>query len=164
MAETVANFFQSHGLPRELIIFLISLMPVLELRGGLIAAKLLGIKFIKAFVICFVGNVLPIPFILLFIKKIFDFLRDKKGFSGLIQRLEKHSQKKGKKLEKGKEWGLLAFVAIPLPGTGGWTGSLIAALLEMPIKRSFPIILIGILIAGVAMSILTYFIPGLFGF
>ena len=166
MTETFANelatFFQDK-IPNELIIFLISLLPVLELRGGMIAAKLLQVDFLRAFVICYIGNILPIPFILLFIRKIFQFLRDKKGFSKLIEKLEIRSMRKSEKVKRWRDWGLLLFVAIPLPGTGGWTGALIAALTDIRIKRSFPIIAVGILIAGVIMSVLTYLLPSVFG-
>ena len=166
MTETFANelatFFQNK-IPNELIIFLISLLPVLELRGGMIAAKLLQVDFLRAFVICYIGNILPIPFILLFIRKIFQFLRDKKGFSKLIEKLEIRSMRKSEKVKRWRDWGLLLFVAIPLPGTGGWTGALIAALTDIRIKRSFPIIAVGILIAGVIMSVLTYLLPSVFG-
>ncbi|MGN0544317.1 MAG: COG2426 family protein [Acutalibacteraceae bacterium] len=166
MTETFANelatFFQDK-IPNELIIFLISLLPVLELRGGMIAAKLLQVDFLRAFVICYIGNILPIPFILLFIRKIFQFLRDKKGFSKLIEKLEIRSMRKSEKVKRWRDWGLLLFVAIPLPGTGGWTGALIAALTDIRIKRSFPIIAVGILIAGIIMSVLTYLLPSVFG-
>lgn len=166
MTETFSNelvtFFQDK-IPDELIIFLISLLPVLELRGGMIAAKLLQVDFLRAFVICYIGNILPIPFILLFIRKIFQFLRDKKGFSKLIEKLEIRSMRKSEKVKRWRDWGLLLFVAIPLPGTGGWTGALIAALTDIRIKRSFPIIAVGILIAGVIMSVLTYLLPSVFG-
>lgn len=166
MTETFANelatFFQDK-IPNELIIFLISLLPVLELRGGMIAARLLHVDFLRAFVICYLGNILPIPFILLFIRKIFQFLRDKKGFSKLIEKLEIRSMRKSEKVKRWRDWGLLLFVAIPLPGTGGWTGALIAALTDIRIKRSFPIIAVGILIAGVIMSVLTYLLPSVFG-
>ena len=166
MTETFANelatFFQDK-IPNELIIFLISLLPVLELRGGMIAAKLLQVDFLRAFVICYIGNILPIPFILLFIRKIFQFLRDKKGFSKLIEKLEIRSMRKSEKVKRWRDWGLLLFVAIPLPGTGGWTGALIAALTDIRIKRSFPIIAVGILIAGIIRSVLTYPLPSVFG-
>ena len=164
MTETfeLATFFQDK-IPNELIIFLISLLPVLELRGGMIAAKLLQVDFLRAFVICYIGNILPIPFILLFIRKIFQFLRDKKGFSKLIEKLEIRSMRKSEKVKRWRDWGLLLFVAIPLPGTGGWTGALIAALTDIRIKRSFPIIAVGILIAGIIMSVLTYLLPSVFG-
>ena len=153
-AQGLVDFFQNK-IPNELIIFLVSLLPVLELRGGMIAAKLLHVDFWRAFAICYLGNILPIPFILLFIRKIFQFLRDKPVFSKIIEKLEIRSM---------RNWGLLLFVAIPLPGTGGWTGALIAALTDMRIKKSFPIIALGILIAGIIMSVITYLVPSFFGF
>ncbi len=164
MAETLAQFFVElfqDKIPPELTIFVISLMPILELRGGMIAAKILGVSFVKAFLICFAGNMLPIPFILLFIKKIFEWLRKFKFFEKIIVKLEAKTEKNKDKVLRYKSWGLLLFVAIPLPGTGGWTGSLMAALLDIDIKRSLPIIALGVLIAGIIMSLLTY---GIFSF
>ena len=162
-AQTIVDFFKDK-IPPELIIFFISMLPILELRGGLIAAKLLGVEFVRAFIICYIGNIIPVPFILLFIRKIFQFLRDKKGFSKIIEKLEIRSMRKSEKVKRWRDWGLLAFVAIPLPGTGGWTGALIAALMDVRIKKSFPIIAIGILIAGIIMSVITYLVPSFFGF
>lgn len=164
MAETLAQFFVElfqDKIPPELTIFVISLMPILELRGGMIAAKILGVSFVKAFLICFAGNMLPIPFILLFIKKIFEWLRKFKFFEKIIVKLEAKTEKNKDKVLRYKSWGLLLFVAIPLPGTGGWTGSLMAALLDIDIKRSLPIIALGVLVAGIIMSLLTY---GIFSF
>ena len=161
--QTIVDFFKDK-IPPELIIFFISMLPILELRGGLIAAKLLGVEFVRAFIICYIGNIIPVPFILLFIRKIFQFLRDKKGFSKIIEKLEIRSMRKSEKVKRWRDWGLLAFVAIPLPGTGGWTGALIAALMDIRIKKSFPIIAIGILIAGIIMSVITYLVPSFFGF
>ncbi len=162
-AQTIVDFFKDK-IPPELIIFFISMLPVLELRGGLIAAKLLGVEFVRAFIICYIGNIIPVPFILLFIRKIFQFLRDKRGFAKIIEKLEIRSMRKSEKVKRWRDWGLLAFVAIPLPGTGGWTGALIAALMDIRIKKSFPIIAIGILIAGIIMSVITYLVPSFFGF
>ena len=125
-AQGLVDFFQNK-IPNELIIFLVSLLPVLELRGGMIAAKLLHVDFWRAFAICYLGNILPIPFILLFIRKIFQFLRDKPVFSKIIKKLEIRSMRNSEKVKRWRDWGLLLFVAIPLPGTGGWTGALIAA-------------------------------------
>jgi uncharacterized membrane protein len=166
MTENLADFFVElfkNKIPNELIIFVISMFPILELRGGLIAASLLKVDLLPAFFICYIGNILPIPFILVFIRKIFQFLRDKKGFSKLIEKLEVRSMRKSDKVTRWRDWGLLMFVAIPLPGTGGWTGALIAALMDMRIKKSFPIIAVGVLIAGIIMAILTYGIPALIG-
>lgn len=143
-------------IPAELVTFLISLCPILECRGGMIAARIMEIPFIKAFVICCVGNLLPIPFIILFIRKIFDFLRRFSLFEKIITKLEAKTEKNKEKVLRYKSWGLLLFVAIPLPGTGGWTGALMAALLDIRIKRSLPIIALGVIIAGFIMSGLTY--------
>lgn len=159
MAETLANFFVElfkDKIPPELTIFVISLMPILELRGGMIAARLLGVSFFKAFAICFIGNMLPIPFILLFIQKIFEILRRFKFFEKIIVKLEAKTERNKDKVLRYKSWGLLLFVAIPLPGTGGWTGSLMAALLGVDFKRSLPIISLGVFIAGLIMSLITY--------
>ena len=159
MAETLATFLVElfkDKIPAELTIFVVSLMPVLELRGGMIAARLLGGGFLKAFMICFVGNMLPIPFILLFIQKIFELLRNFKFFERIIVKLEAKTERNKEKVLRYKSWGLLVFVAIPLPGTGGWTGALMAALLGVEFKRSLPIITLGVFIAGVIMSLITY--------
>lgn len=164
MAETLANFFVTlfeDKIPPELTIFIISLMPILELRGGMIAARALHVNYLEAFAICYIGNMLPIPFILLFIKKIFEWLRRFKFFEKIIVKLEAKTEKNKEKVLKYKSWGLLLFVAIPLPGTGGWTGALMAALLGIDFKRALPIIALGVLLAGLIMSLFTYVIPAL---
>lgn len=159
MAETLATFFVElfkDKIPPELTVFVVSLMPILELRGGMIAARLLEVDFLKAFSICFVGNMIPIPFILLFIQKIFELLRRFKFFEKIIVKLENKTERNKDKVLRYKSWGLLIFVAIPLPGTGGWTGALMAALLDVKFKRALPIIALGVFIAGVIMSLITY--------
>lgn len=159
MTETLVNEMMAllqNKIPEELVAFVISLFPVLECRGGMIAARLMEIPFVTAFLICYVGNMLPIPFIILFIRKIFDFLRRFKFFEKIIVKLEAKTDKNKDKILKYKSWGLLLFVAIPLPGTGGWTGALMAALLDIRFKRALPIIALGVLIAGFIMSALTY--------
>lgn len=160
IVTTIVEFLKE-TIPPQLVTFLISLCPVLELRGGMIAARLLEINFFEAFIICYIGNMLPIPFILLFIKKIFALMRKSKFFSKIVDKLEARSEKKKGSIEKYKEWGLLILVAIPLPGTGGWTGALIAALMDMRIKKSLPLIALGVFIAGIIMSLITY---GIFSF
>ena len=135
-------------------------MPVLELRGGLIAAKIMDIEFWKAFAICYVGNMLPIPFILLFIRKIFNFLKRFKKIESFIDKLEARSLRKADKVKKYRLWGLFLFVAIPLPGTGAWTGALVADIFDIRIKHSLPVIALGVLVAGMIISALSY---GLFG-
>lgn len=155
LAQTLVELFQDK-IPAELTVFIISLLPILELRGGMIAARLLEMDFLRAFIISYIGNMIPIPFIILFIKKIFEFLRRFKFFEKIITKLEAKTERNKDKVLRYKSWGLLIFVAIPLPGTGGWTGALMAALLDIPFKRALPIIAMGVFVAGLIMSFVTY--------
>ena len=159
IVQPLIDFLSSHGIPRELIVFIISLFPILELRGGIIAAMFLQIDWPTAFVICLIGNLLPIPFILLFIRKIFEWMKNTR-FVKLVHRLAAKAAAKSKKVEKYKKLGLFLFVAIPLPGTGGWTGALVAALMNMKLKDSLPSILLGVLVAGFIMTLLSYGVLG----
>ena len=136
------------------------MIPLLELRGGLLAASLLKISAAKAIPLCIVGNIIPIPFILLFIKQIFKVLKKTKIFRGLIIKLEDRAMRKSDQVKKYEFWGLMLFVGIPLPGTGAWTGSLIASLLEIDIKKSSLAILCGIIMATVIMYIVSYGLVG----
>ena len=147
-------------LGKELIIFIISIMPVLELRGGLIAATLLKVPFFKAYIISIIGNVLPIPLVLLFLEKIFDLLKRVKLTSKVINKLEKKILSKKGQIDKYGYFGLLLFVGIPLPGTGAWTGSALAVLLHLDRKKSFIYILLGVILASIIMSIFSYGILG----
>ena len=164
LSNTVIAFLQSYHIPSELIIFLISMLPLLELRLGLVAAAFLQVPLLPAFIICFLGNIVPIPFILLFIKAIFAFMKKHRIFPGVVNWLETKAMKKSASVQQKQYIGLLLFVGVPLPGTGGWTGALIASLLNLPIKKSFLTVAAGVLMAGVIMVIITYFLPGLFGF
>lgn len=141
-------------------VFIISMIPLLELRGGLLAASLLKISAAKAIPLCIVGNIIPIPFILLFIRQIFKVLKKTKLFRGLIIRLENRAMKKSDQVKKYEFWGLMLFVGIPLPGTGAWTGSLIAALLGMKFKKAFPAVIVGICMATVIMWFISYVLLG----
>lgn len=161
LAKTLVEFF-GNTIPGELTIFLVSLLPILELRGGMIAAALLGVPFGRAFLICLLGNLLPIPFILWLIRPFFNWLRRTKHLKKVADWLERKTEKNKDKVLKYEVFGLLLFVAIPLPGTGGWTGALIAAMLDMPFKKSLPTIVVGVLIAGIIMSAITYGLPALF--
>jgi len=156
IVEVFVEFLESNNIPTALIPFIVSLFPVLELRGGMIAAFILGVPFIQAFIVCFIGNMIPIPFILLFIRKIFDLMKKSKALAKIVEKMEKRANKKQDTMLKYKEWGLLLFVAIPLPGTGGWTGALIAALMDLRFTKCLPIIAIGVFIAGLIMSFVTY--------
>lgn len=151
------------GIPAELIVFIISLMPILELRGGLIAASLLGMNMWQAIPICIIGNILPIPFILLFIEKIFDLLKNTKLVK-MINKLEEKAEKGAQKIMKHKKFGLFLFVGVPLPGTGAWTGSLVAALFHFKLKDAVISIFAGIILATVIMCFVSYGIPALVAF
>ena len=140
----------------EAAIFLVSMVPILELRGGLLLASILKIPMVQASIICIIGNILPIPFILLFIRQIFKWLKKTKLFRPLIEKLEKRAMGKSDKNKRFEFWGLVFFVGVPLPGTGGWTGALIASLLEVDLKKSVPAILLGICMATVIMLIVSY--------
>ena len=163
MAESLVHTFlglfdglRSIPFGKELIAFLISLMPILELRGGLIAAALLGLDIVPAFIICIIGNLLPIPFILWFITPIFNKLKKTKHLSKFVNKIEKKALSKKDKIEKAEFWGLFFFVGIPLPGTGGWTGSLIASLINMDKKKAMLAITCGVLLAGLIVGSLSF--------
>ena len=172
LINSFAEWIRSFGIPDYLVIFIISLFPILELRGGLIAAAVLKLKVIPSFIVCFVGNILPIPFILLFIKKIFKWMKNWKPTYKLAVYFEKKGEKNAKEAESKSFFGklifLFLFVAIPLPGTGGWTGALVASFMNLKLKYSVPVILVGVLTAGFIMSIICYALPELaaqwFGF
>ncbi|MBP3241316.1 MAG: small multi-drug export protein [Oribacterium sp.] len=147
-------------LSRESVVFVISMMPVLELRGGLLAASILDITYLKALLICIIGNLLPIPFVLLFIEKIVILLEKFGPTKKIAMWLRNKVEKNQAAIEKYDFWGLTLFVGIPLPGTGAWTGSLVAGLLHMPRRKSVPAILTGILMASVIMSVVSYGVLG----
>ena len=147
---------------KEILVFIISLMPILELRGGLLAAALLGLDPIPSYIISIIGNVLPVPYILLLINKVLNWMRNskvnffKKIANWLDEKVEKH---KGQ-IEKYGYLGVILFVGIPLPGTGAWTGSLIASVLEMDKKKTFLAVLVGLFMASVIMMFVSFGIVG----
>ncbi len=133
------------------------MVPVIELRGAIPIGVGAGLNLWLAIAVSIVGNLVPVPFIIIFIKKIFAWLRTKsEKLNGLVTRLEKRAENKSVTVQKYAFWGLFILVAIPLPGTGAWTGALVAAMLEMPLKKAFPAILLGVLGAGVIVSFVTY--------
>lgn len=150
----------------EIIIFIISMIPILELRGGLLAASpaLLNVPILRAIPICIIGNLLPIPFILLLIEKVLDLMEKIPGLCKIARWVRQKADKNKGQIEKFGFWGLALFVGIPLPGTGAWTGSLIAALLHMKFGKAIAAILVGIAMATIIMSLLSYGLLGaLFG-
>ncbi len=159
LVESIVAFFQSK-IPNELTVFIISMLPVLELRGGLVAARLLNMDVVKAFIICYLGNMLPIPFILIFLKKIFELMKKSDGLGKIVRKMEKKAEKHRPTIEKYGTWGLFVLVAIPLPGTGGWTGALVAEIMNIKIRKSLPMIALGVLAAGLIVGAIAF---GLFG-
>lgn len=152
-----------NGLNKDVTVFIISMIPILELRGGIIAASVLSVPYLRALVICIIGNIIPIPFILLFINKIFQWLKSFQLTRGLVEKMEYRAMGKSDKIQKYEFLGLLLFVGVPLPGTGAWTGSLVAALLGIKLKKAVPAIFLGIILASAIMSFVAYGIPYLVG-
>lgn len=141
---------------KEIVVFIISLMPILELRGGLIAAALLDLGMFPSYIISIIGNVIPVPFILWFMSSILKWMRNSKHFAKIAKWLDGKVEKNKAQIEKFGFWGLVLFVGIPLPGTGAWTGCLIASVLEMDRKKSFLAAMIGIFMASIIMMILSF--------
>lgn len=163
MAESLVHSFLdlfsgiiNMPLGKEIIVFVISMMPILELRGGLIAASLLNMNPVTSFIVCFIGNLLPIPLILWFITPIFDRLKKTKRLSKLVNKIEGKANSKKEQIEKYQFWGLLLFVGIPLPGTGAWTGSLIASMIGMNKKKSLVAAFFGVIMAGIIMMLFSF--------
>ncbi len=146
---------------KEVIVFIISMIPILELRGALlVAGPLLGVPVSVAVPVSVIGNIIPVPFILLLITPIFQWMKGTKLFRPMVEKLESKAMSKSDQIEKYEFWGLVLFVGIPLPGTGAWTGSLIAALLGIKFKKAFPAVILGILIATVIMCFISYVLLG----
>ena len=146
----------SAALGKEILVFIISLLPILELRGGLLAASLLGLDAFPSYIITIVGNLIPVPFILWFMNRILKWMRNSKHFSKFANWLDKKVEKHKSSIEKYGFWGLVLFVGIPLPGTGAWTGSLIASVLEMDRKKSFLAVILGVIMASIIMMLISF--------
>ena len=141
---------------------LVSMLPVVELRGGIPFGVARGLPVWAAYLAAIIGNMLPVPFILVYIRRIFQWMRRRlPRLNRLVDKLEKKAHLKGQKVTKYKYLGLMLFVAIPLPGTGAWTGALAAAFLDMPLRKAIPSIFAGVLAAGIAISILTFGVASL---
>ncbi len=137
--------------------FFISMVPVVELRLGLPYGIALGLDYPLALLAALLGNMVPVPFIIVYIQRVFAWLRRHwAGLNDMITRLENKAHLKGETVRKYGPLGLLIFVAIPLPGTGAWTGALVAALLNMRLRSAVPSILLGVCIAATIMTGLTF--------
>ena len=148
----------------HLWVFFISMLPIIELRGGIPAGAVLGLPLWSNYLVSIIGNFLPVPFILLFIRKILTWMKTTKRLAKIALWLEEKAQKKSDQVMRYASLGLFLFVAIPLPGTGAWTGALIASLLDMRMKYALPAIFLGVLAAGAIMSLASYGIVGIFEF
>ncbi len=162
MSDAIKQFLDGI-FSNEAVVFILSLLPVSEIRGGMIAARLYDMNLLVAFLISYIGNMLPIPFLLLFLKHVFKLMRKIPFLKKIVDWLDRKAEKNSKKLSRYELFGLFTLVAIPLPGTGAWTGALVANFLNMRIKRSLPAIAAGVAAAGLIMTILLYLMPSLFG-
>lgn len=167
MVDKIVNFIigifgASSGamIGKYITVFVISLMPILELRGGLIAASLLKIPPVSAYIISIIGNLIPIPLILWFLDSVFAFMKKHKILVKFIDFCERKGNEKKGQIEKLGFWGLVLFVGVPLPGTGAWTGCLIATLLRMDKKKAFLAAILGVIMASVIMMIVSYGVIG----
>jgi len=160
----IQEYLQNIGLIQQIImIFLISMVPVIELRGALPIAMIAGVPWYIALPVAIAGNLLPTPFILLFVKKVFDWIRRHTRLGKLVDKIEKRGERNIGKVQKYERLGLAVFVAIPLPGTGAWTGSLIGVLMNMSPKKALPALAAGVVSAGIIVTILFYYFPKLLG-
>ena len=137
-------------------VFFCSMLPVIELRGAIPLGSVLGVPMLSCYAIAVLGNLLPIPFILLLIRKVLEGMKRIPGARRVALWLERKAEKNRVKVERYAFWGLLLFVAIPLPGTGAWTGSLVAALMGMRFSKAMLSIVGGVLIAGIVLAAASY--------
>lgn len=163
MLDSLSYWLHETPLGEALLTMFISMLPVVELRGGLPAGVAMGLPIPAAFFSSLVGNMIPVPFVILFVRPLFRWVRihiPKLGH--FVSTLEARAQAKSVNVVRYQTWGLLLFVAIPLPGTGAWTGSLAAALMKMPIKDALFSVIGGTLIADILMAIFSYGLLGMF--
>jgi uncharacterized membrane protein len=141
----------------ELITFLMAMVPVIELRGAIPYGVVAGLSVHTAFIIAVIGNLVPIPILVVFTRKVFEWLRTKSGsLDRMVCRLETKAEKNKVLVERYEFLGLMILVAVPLPGTGAWTGALVAAMMNMRLKTAMPAIIAGVLIAGIIVTTVTY--------
>lgn len=143
--------------------FLVSMVPVIELRGAIPLGVLNGLDVGTAMIVSVIGNLIPVPFIIIFIRKIFKWMqKQSEALAKIVHKMEEKADKKKEQVLKYEFWGLLILVAIPLPGTGAWTGALVAAMLDMQLKRAFPAIALGVIVASIIVTIATYGVASVF--
>lgn len=157
MKEAIAEFFLE-TVGKELCVLFCSMLPIIELRGAIPLGAAFGLPWWQNYLIAVVGNILPVPIILLFVKAVLNWMAKcrVKLFNRIANKMFAKAEKNREKIEKYAFWGLTLFVAIPLPATGAWTGTLVAAIFDMKFWKSLLAALIGVLIAGVIMTLVSY--------
>ena len=154
----IISFFTENFIGKILTTLFVSMIPVIELRGAIPIGVGLGLPYLVSVSVSLIGNILPVPFIILFIKAIFAWIRKvMPKLDGFVTKLEQRAEKNRATVEKYAFWGLFLFVAIPLPGTGAWTGALIAAMMDMPLKKAFPSVALGVITAAMIVTTVTFF-------
>lgn len=163
MTDFIVEAITGADIGKYLATFIISMIPVIELRGAIPIGVGLGLSHAEAMGISIIGNMLPVPFIILFIRPIFRWMTRKSGkLARLAEKLEAKAEGKWDKIHRYQFFALTVFVAIPLPGTGAWSGALIAAVMNMRLRNALPSILLGVLIAGILVSGITYGFTSIF--
>ena len=157
MKEAIAGFFLE-TVGKELCVFFCSLLPIIELRGAIPLGAAFGLPWWQTYLIAVAGNMLPVPIILLFVKAVLNWMAKCRVplFNKISGKMFEKAEKNRDKIERYAFWGLTLFVAIPLPATGAWTGTLVAALFDMKFWKSLLAALIGVMIAGVVMTLVSY--------
>ena len=167
MVETLIELFTQH-IPHQLTVLVVSMFPMVGLHGGFLAATLLDIPWNQAIILTVVGNILPVPFILLFVRAVLGFMMTTRALSGIARFFEDKALRKisalAQKYPQHVLIGLFVFVVVPLPGSGSWTGSLVAAVMRLPIRQSLPVIALGTVVACLLMLLLAYVFPAAMGF
>ena len=156
------EFLEASYAGKILATLLTSMVPIVELRGGIPFGAALGLPPAAVLGAAIIGNMIPVPFIILFIKKIFQWMRRFEPLAKLVSHFESKAESKSDRVTRYKKFGLCIFVAVPLPGTGAWMGALIAALLDMRLRDSFPVITLGVCIASLVVTGITYGFISLF--
>lgn len=160
IANSISDFFLN-TVGKELCVFFCSMIPIIELRGAVPLGAAFKMPPLQTYLLSVLGNMVPVPFILLFIKGIIRLMQKTKTFAGFAKWLLSKAEKNKEKISKYGFWGVAVFIMIPLPGTGAWTGSLVAAVLDMPFWKAMLSALLGVMAAGVIMLLISYGIAGI---
>ncbi len=156
MSDAIVSQLELWGLNPYLIVIILAMMPIGELRASMIFAAAAGLDWHISLLLSLIFNLVPIPFVILLLRPVLEWIKGIKWIGKYAAKFHGKILEKSKKVQKYEKYGLFAFVAIPLPGTGAWTGAAIAAILDMRLKRSMPPIIIGVFTAGLIMTVVCY--------